>query len=302
MEISDKMMLDWLQENRLSVLKVVKSRRIPNTLTTQGKIVRDFDTKYEFLGWTLENRHDEAPTIREAILRGMRGVGIVIGLTGGVGCGKSTVAKIFEEKGYVNIDCDEISHEVLRENDVIHSLIYRYGGGILTRNYEIDRRVLGNIIFSDENERKWLESLMRHRIINRLKALIVVNRYNSVVVQAPLLFEWEMEDIFHCIVAVHTSDERQKEFLEKRGLNPTQIEQRIKAQMPKGVKTYQSDFVILNNSNEEILKHATEHTIQEILLKTNYHNEKIKERIRENQEKGKSSSDELSSPDSGGTV
>jgi len=95
---------------------------------------------------------------------------MIIGITGSIGSGKTTAAKIFSKYHYTRIDADEIGHELLKSNKKIkNKLITYFGNEIIGKNGNIDRKKLGGIVFNDKNELKKLNSIMHPLIINEIK-------------------------------------------------------------------------------------------------------------------------------------
>ena len=94
---------------------------------------------------------------------------MIIGITGSIGSGKTTIAKLFGKHHYIRIDADELGHQIIK-NPVIHKKIIKaFGDGVLDENWNIDRKRLGNIVFSDDKNLKNLNSIMHPVIIKNIK-------------------------------------------------------------------------------------------------------------------------------------
>ena len=134
----------------------------------------------------------------------------IVGLTGGIGSGKSTVAKYFIEKDIVVVNTDHLSRKVVSlGTPALSQIKERFGAGIIEVNGHLNRRKLREIVFFDDNERIWLERLL-HPLIN--EALIEkVKSANSdyVVVESPLLLETDQHKIVHRILVVDVSEQTQ---------------------------------------------------------------------------------------------
>ena len=115
---------------------------------------------------------------------------MIIGLTGGIGCGKSTAARFFEEAGFRRIDTDElIRNEVLRQPEVETAIAQHFGPQTLTAVGRVDRPAVGKIVFADETALRWLEDLLHPRLYVILRARLAGASAVDHVVEVPLLFE-----------------------------------------------------------------------------------------------------------------
>src|SRR3989344_1345761 len=95
---------------------------------------------------------------------------MIIGITGPIGSGKTTVAKLFSRHWYDRIDADEISHQIMKNNSVVYKkIIQEFGNKILDKNKNIDREKLGDIVFNYATKLKKLNSIMHPIIINEIK-------------------------------------------------------------------------------------------------------------------------------------
>ena len=115
---------------------------------------------------------------------------IKIGLTGGIGSGKSTVTKYFSRLGVPIIDADEISHELIKPNSPLYKKIIKYfGNEILSKNKQIVRKKLRGLVFSNKNKRLWLENLIHPCIRKQINNNIKLLKTPYCIVTVPLLFE-----------------------------------------------------------------------------------------------------------------
>ena len=136
----------------------------------------------------------------------------VIGLTGGIACGKTTVSNILKENGYTIIDCDQISKDLRNNDEGYKKLLIKTFGQEIDDNGQINSEKLGQIVFSDPKKRAQLNKLTHWRIFREIFLSIFKNKImlglSKVVLDAPLLFETKiLEHICHPIVCVYISDE-----------------------------------------------------------------------------------------------
>ncbi len=182
-----------------------------------------------------------------------------IGITGGIASGKSTIGNFLKDLKQIPIlDADEYSHEELRpETENSNKIIKRYGNNIWKLNEnnqrEIDRKKLGNIIFSDKKERAWLESITHPVIHQRLLKELENNQNSSAIILIiPLLFETNLTDLCSEIWVVNCSFKQQLKRLMKRDeLSKEESIKRIKTQLELGKKIKLADIVIDNSGQEE---------------------------------------------------
>lgn len=184
---------------------------------------------------------------------------IIIGLTGGIGTGKSTAAGFLKEYGITIINADDVGHRLLEEDKVIHQeVVNTFGRGILTEDGKINRNVLGKIVFADKALLKKLNEITHQRIHDDVKAQI--ERYRDdgikvIVVDAPLLIEAGRASMVDEIWVTLTDRETVFERLNKRmGLGRDEVLLRVNAQMPAEERVKYADVVIDNNGTLEELE------------------------------------------------
>src|SRR5690242_626471 len=115
---------------------------------------------------------------------------MVLGITGGLGCGKSTAARAFERRGFRRLDSDQIVREqVLPDPEVVVAIRARFGGTVLRPDGTVDRTALAARVFTDDHERLWLEELIHPRVFAIRKRAIDADPGARWVVEIPLLFE-----------------------------------------------------------------------------------------------------------------
>ncbi len=179
---------------------------------------------------------------------------MIIGLTGGMGCGKSTAARMFGDRGFRCLDSDQVVRdEVLTDPAVVAAVRARLGEGVAPGG-AIDRKAVSDLIFADEAARRWLEALVHPRVYARWRQALAESPGGSWLLEVPLLFEQGLENWFDFIVCVTTSSAQQIARLEERGISHALARQRISKQLPLAQKVEQADYVLLNDGTVEFLR------------------------------------------------
>ena len=186
---------------------------------------------------------------------------MVIGLTGGIGTGKSTVSQILKDRGFPVIDLDVISHEVIEFSSVVEKIVQNFGREVLDENEDgnctISREKLGKIIFSDKKKRLALNSIMHPEILKVMhkKILECKSEKNKIIfVEVQLLFEVQWEKEFDYILLVAAKRDMQvRRVLERDKRSEEEAWNIINSQMSLDEKREKSDFVIENDGNMDDL-------------------------------------------------
>ena len=187
----------------------------------------------------------------------MKAPGCVFGLTGGVACGKSTVAQFFEELGARIIDADRVGHETLRSpHPAYQQIVARFGRGILDSAGEIDRRRLGTIVFADDKARHDLNAIVHPQILARIDELAAQFHTQDslavILVDAALIYEVGISGRFKKILVAWCRPEQQIErLMAKTGMSLKEVALRIAAQMPSEEKRRSADYVIDCSGSKE---------------------------------------------------
>ncbi|CAD8204465.1 unnamed protein product [Paramecium pentaurelia] len=202
----------------------------------------------------------------------------IVGITGGIGCGKSTIAKYFNEFLKVQvIDCDQIARDIVEPGKPAYKLIVqRFGLSILAGQQDgqpIDRQKLAEVVFQDSQKRKQLQAITNKFIFKEIAKSIwkicFVQKDQYVVIDAPLLFESKVLEYF-CFpiitVVVTSQEEIIKRVKERSGLTEEQILQRIESQMKAEIKIKKSDIVITNDKSEKSLIRQVQEKVFEYLI------------------------------------
>ncbi|MFZ9979108.1 MAG: dephospho-CoA kinase [Opitutales bacterium] len=178
---------------------------------------------------------------------------MVIGLTGGIGCGKSTAAASFAELGFVVVDADRLARQVLESPACVVRLRERWGDDCLDEAGVPDRRWIGAKVFFDPAERDFLESVT-HPEVARLRREATADQSKDYVVEIPLLFEKDLAAGLTMVVVVACSDGVRRERLRAKGLSETEISARIASQLPLVEKVKRADFVLWNDGEPSFLR------------------------------------------------
>jgi dephospho-CoA kinase len=192
---------------------------------------------------------------------------MILGLTGGFGCGKSTAAGLFAGRGFRHVDSDAIVRErVLPSESVKTALRSRFGDAVFGPNGEVDRPKLGKIVFSDDAQRLWLEELTHPGFFEIARGLLRAEPGADFVVEVPLLFEKSLENWFDFTVCVACDGTSQLARLEQRGLDRALAGQRISKQLPLARKIEQSDFVLWNDGSTAFLKAQVDRIVDSLVM------------------------------------
>jgi dephospho-CoA kinase len=179
---------------------------------------------------------------------------MIIGLTGGMGCGKSLAASMFARHAFGVLDSDALIHQRLYADlEVIDALRRQFGGAVLTEAGGVDRRRLGERVFSDGASLQWLEGLLHPRLHAIWRAEVAAGGEKSWVVEVPLLFENSLQNWFDLTVGVASHPAVQIARLEERGIPPQLARQRISKQLPLAQKIELADVVLLNDGSSDFL-------------------------------------------------
>lgn len=189
----------------------------------------------------------------------------LIGLTGGIASGKSTVSRLLRNHGAIVIDADQVARSVVEpRSEGLRVLVDRWGSSILTPAGALDRTRMGELIFNDPQERKALEAIMHPLIAQeserRIKQAITM-RAPLVIYDAALLFEVGRAEQFRPVVVVACNRDTQiSRIMHRDQCSQSTAESRIKAQMSVEEKINQADYVIENNGTMDDLRSAV-HTL-----------------------------------------
>ena len=176
----------------------------------------------------------------------------LIGLTGNIASGKSSVGKLLKENGLPVIEADRIGWEILERKEIIQEILDVFGN--ILKDGKIDRKKLGNIVFSNKRKLKIFNALVHPPLLQKLKREIEKRNGKIIVVNAALIFEWEIEHWFDKIILVTSEKKKRIDRLLKNNLTRKEAIQRINSQMDEKEKIKKSDFIIENNGTKTQLK------------------------------------------------
>ncbi|RLD11354.1 MAG: dephospho-CoA kinase [Chlamydiae bacterium] len=188
---------------------------------------------------------------------------IIIGLTGGIGSGKSTAESFCNNKGIITADSDKWVHEILKKNKtVIHEItnyfIHFHGINPALNSGELDRKLIASIAFKNKKTIKFLEQLIHPIVKQKSVEWIIKQRDNNVpmaVIIVPLLLESNMSKIVDVVVVIASKEKiRKKRLKEHRGWTDEQILLRIENQFSEKERIKQADYIVENNNSIEEFK------------------------------------------------
>ncbi len=179
-----------------------------------------------------------------------------IGLTGGIGSGKSTVSAMLSELGARVIDADAIAREVVAPGtEGLAELVATFGPQILAPDHSLDRTALADIVFADPDARDSLNAITHPRIAARTAELIADFPHDAVMVHdIPLLVEVGLQDAYDVVLVVDAPDELRVQRLVDRGLSEEDARARIASQAPRAQRLAAADVVIDNSGTLEELR------------------------------------------------
>ncbi|KQL55406.1 dephospho-CoA kinase [Heyndrickxia shackletonii] len=178
----------------------------------------------------------------------------IIGLTGGIASGKSTISNMLREKGFTIIDADIAAREVVNIGEEAYlAIVKEFGEEILQEDLTINRGKLGAIVFNQEEKRLLLNSIVHpavRKYMNAKKEEALLSGKNTVILDIPLLFESKLTYMVEKTILVYVDEQIQlKRLMERNHFSEAEAKARISAQMPLKDKIPLADAVIDNNGN-----------------------------------------------------
>jgi len=199
-----------------------------------------------------------------------------IGLTGGIACGKSTVARMFVQNGAHLIDFDRLAHELQEpEKPAWQKVVDCFGKEILRPDGKIDRVKLGNIVFADKKKLNRLNKIVHPLVYQewhtRLEKISKKEKHAIVLSDIPLLFEGNMQHLFDLTMLVLIAPEEQiRRLMARSGVNKDEAEKRLNSQMPISEKNSLADIVIDNSGSTSETEKRVGQVWQELLKREEY--------------------------------
>jgi len=180
----------------------------------------------------------------------------VVGLTGGIGSGKSTVANLFSRQEIEIIDADEISRTLVKTGSpVLEAIIKHFGSSITDAEGNLDRKQLRELVFADNAEKEWLENLLHPLVRQEIQRQVAASSSQYVIIVVPLLLESENYSDVDRILVIDVTEDVQLERIKKRdGSSETLARSIMDAQMKRERRLKSADDVISNNSGIDSLE------------------------------------------------
>lgn len=181
---------------------------------------------------------------------------MIIGLTGGIGSGKTAVSETFEKLGITVVDADLASRVVVEKGKpCLEEIAKHFGNDILNENHELNRAKLREIIFNSDSEKLWLESLLHPAIAEQIKDELNASKSPYTILVSPLLLETNQRDFCDKVLVVDVPIELQMERTTKRdGVSEDQVKSIIKSQINRDERLQLADEIILNEGSIEDLE------------------------------------------------
>ena len=191
----------------------------------------------------------------------------VVGLTGGIGSGKSLAAQFFSQLGALVIDSDQLARSAIeRGSEGFDEVLLRFGDTVL-KNGDIDRVALGQIVFENPQAKKDLEEIIHPRIRAEFEeAVASLNPGQIMVYEIPLLVETKAADRFDFVITVESDPEVRKQRLRARGMFHSDIEKRMASQATEEERRAVADCVLTNDGTEDDLLRQVENIWESTIL------------------------------------
>lgn len=194
---------------------------------------------------------------------------LVVGITGGIGSGKSAVTRCFEQRGITVVDADVVARLIVEPGTpALAAIVDHFGAAILQADGALDRAALRSKVFSDDNERRWLEQLTHPLIGQEILDQINASRSPYTILSSPLLLDTGQKDLVECVVVVDAPEALQLQRTVQRDSNDeAQVRRIMAAQMSRTERLERADIVIDNSSSLDELDRQIEELHKEFLLR-----------------------------------
>ncbi len=181
---------------------------------------------------------------------------MIIGLTGSIASGKSTVSRMLKELGYPIVDADLVARQVVEPgSETLQKINEAFDASVILPDGTLDRKKVGDLIFNDPESRKRLNDIIHPAIrkeMLRQRAAYVAEGHQVVIMDIPLLFESQLQHLADKILVVSVTEENQlKRLIKRNGLSENEAAARISSQLPMTVKEAGADAIIYNNGSIE---------------------------------------------------
>lgn len=194
-----------------------------------------------------------------------------IALTGGLGTGKSTVAQMIRQRGYLVLDADQLAKDVVKAGTAgLKAVVTQFGSQFLNSSGELDRQQMAQLVFNDANKLKTLEAIIHPLVqleVQKQKDQEKTKKARMCFYDVPLYFEKKLSG-FDAVLVISSNEKNQYERLRRRNAwTDDEIQRRLSHQVPLGQKIAEADFVIHNDGTQEELQRKLDDVL-ESLLKT----------------------------------
>ena len=188
----------------------------------------------------------------------------IVGLTGGIASGKTTVANLFAENGIELVDADIIAREVVESGSKgLQAIAEHFGNEILLPNGELDRAALRSQVFDNQQQRLWLNNLLHPMIRQTMLEQVNASTSAYVIMVVPLLFENHLDSLVTTTLVVDISPELQiSRTMQRDGVNRQQVEHILASQMSREQRITKADHIIDNQGDINLLRNQVAHLHQ----------------------------------------
>ncbi len=190
-----------------------------------------------------------------------------IGIVGGIGSGKSTVATALDELGCVIACADANVKKILATKEIQEELVAWWGNAVLDADGELNTKAIADLVFNNEKERGRLEQLLHPLARNMQEAAFekADQHTKACVIDAPLLLETSLAELCDFIIFVEVSTEiRQNRVIASRGWTAEELERRESTQLPLDIKRKRADYIVTNEGDLDNVKHQVEQILEDI--------------------------------------
>ena len=196
----------------------------------------------------------------------------VLGLTGGIACGKSSVLEIFAKNGWEAISTDQLAGEILAsDKQVAGLLLARWGEAVFDERGIVDKKQIAEIVFSKPHERSWLESIL-HPLVRAVWQSKIDKSENSLfVVEIPLLFENDLQSHFAHVISIFASREIQVARLLNEGFRSNRLRVGLMLNCPSNKRPKRADSVFLGQGSCAFLERQVLFFLNSFSSKYNHH-------------------------------
>lgn len=192
---------------------------------------------------------------------------MVIGLTGGIATGKTTVSNYLKELGYPVIDADVIARHVVEPGTKgLRMITDTFGAKVLTSDGQLDRQQLAQLVFTSSEQLQQLNRILQPIIRERIQELIGTSKDSVVVIDVPLLYEQHYEELCDVVMVVSVQPQQQlKRLMNRNHLTMDEAKNRVASQMPLSSKERLADVVIDNNGSVEETRQQVKRWLNQVV-------------------------------------